>query len=186
MKGSIVIFRHDRERSGHSPQWSLSQIPDRSPRKCWMLSDCLCVLVCQTGWPTLPILALKIPCHGKNLGPRQIVMVGHPIRPPVGIQFGIQKLGRDHTGQPTEGQHVCQPPGLVLWLPLGPAAPPLQPVAWEPRETLAISLAIWQGGGGWHTDRCDRSSVSHVNASAKDDLTSSKFTVGGKEPKWCW
>lgn len=73
-------------------------------------------------------------------------MVGHPIRPPSGNTVGIQKLGRGHIGRPSEGQHVRQPPGLALWLPLGHAAPPLQPAAWEPRETLAISLALTRRG----------------------------------------
>lgn len=40
----------------------------------------------------------------------------------VGVQFGFQKLGRGHSGLPSEeGQCVHPPTGLALWLPLGPA-----------------------------------------------------------------
>lgn len=40
----------------------------------------------------------------------------------VGVKFGIQKLGRGHSGQPSEeGQCVHPSTGLASWLPLGPA-----------------------------------------------------------------
>ena len=109
--------------------------------------------------------------------------VGHPIRPLRGDTAWNSEAGKRSPWQPSEeGQHVHLSTGFASWLPLGPAG---QQQPGNP-EKYMISFGLQQGGGGWSIDRHrrDKWSIFHVNATAEDDLNSSKFTVGENEPKW--
>lgn len=62
----------------------------------------------------------------------------------MGVQFGIQKLGRGHPGQALRtARAATRPQGLP---PISRGDLRWSAAAWEPRESQAMSLGLQQGG----------------------------------------
>lgn len=97
----------------------------------------------------------------------------------MGRQLGIHKLRRGHCDQPCEGHMSIRPCHVA---PTGTCCSPQPGNPKKPKAFHLVSSREGEAGTLTATDRRDSSSISHVNATAEDDLNQASLQLEERSP----